>query len=275
MFNLIVSGANWDSGQFEFGLNRIFEYTTQEIIAQYSTQHGPDFNRLLRLPTLFMNEGVGDEVARVGRIIEVQPRGRDIAVTCAMDATIPAIRNSTIADMAVELEMDDWEFSRNHWAVKGNDLFRALLQRNLRRRVMPRVFQIAEQEHIEADLVSVMMPFDAAFRPTFETLQQLCNQIGRRCVRADNIWDHDVVMQDVVSLIDRSNVVVADCTGRNPNVFYEIGIAHTLGRNVVMITQNPADVPFDLRHLRFLPYLPNAEGRAALALALRQRLEAL
>ncbi len=82
-------------------------------------------------------------------------------------------------------------------------------------------------------------------------------------------------MQDVVNLIDRSHVVIADCTGRNPNVSYEIGIAHTLGREVILITQIEADVPFELRHLRYVAYLNNGEGRAVLAQALQQRLEAL
>ena len=59
--------------------------------------------------------------------------------------------------------------------------------------------------------------------------------------------------------------MIADCTGRNPNVFYEIGIAHTLGRDVILITQNEADVPFDLRHLRYVQYLNNGEGREVLA----------
>jgi hypothetical protein len=275
MFNLIVSGANWETGRFEFLLGRVFEHTANEIAAQFRTQHGPDFAALARLPTLFMNEGRGFEVARVGRVIEARPRGNDIQVTCTLDADIPGIQNRTIVEMAADLDMDDWEFNRNHWAVKNVDLFRALLQRDLRRRVVPRVFQIAEHEHFEADLVSVMMPFQAEFRPVYETLQQLCNQLGRRCQRADDIWEHDHVMQDVVSLIDRSRVVIADCTGRNPNVFYEIGIAHTLGRDVLMITQAEADVPFDLRHLRFVPYLNNAQGRTALADALRGRLQGL
>jgi hypothetical protein len=76
----------------------------------------------------------------------------------------------------------------------------------------------------------------------------------------------------VVSLIDRSRVVIADCTGRNPNVFYEIGIAHTLGREVILITQNNADIPFDLRHLRYVQYLNNGEGLAALATRVGSRL---
>jgi hypothetical protein len=78
-----------------------------------------------------------------------------------------------------------------------------------------------------------------------------------------------------VSLIDRSRVVICDCTGRNPNVFYEIGIAHTLGREVILITQNPEDIPFDLRHLRYVRYLNNAEGRQTLCTALEARLNTL
>jgi hypothetical protein len=70
-------------------------------------------------------------------------------------------------------------------------------------------------------------------------------------------------------------VVVCDCTGRNPNVFYEIGIAHTLGREVILITQNAADIPFDLRHLRYVAYLNNAEGRENLSTTLETRFSAL
>jgi len=44
------------------------------------------------------------------------------------------------------------------------------------------------------------------------------------------------------------------------NVFYELGIAHTLGRTVIIITQNEDDIPFDLRHLRYFKYEDNKEG---------------
>jgi hypothetical protein len=57
------------------------------------------------------------------------------------------------------------------------------------------------------------------------------------------MWENPAIIQDIVSLIDRSRVVICDCTGRNPSVFYEIGIAHTLGREVILITQNPEDSP--------------------------------
>ena len=91
------------------------------------------------------------------------------------------------------------------------------------------------------------------------------------CSRADEIWENPAIIQDIVTLIDKSFVVVCDCTGRNANVFYEIGIAHTLGREVVLITQVDADIPFDLRHLRYIKYLDNDEGRHALKAALAER----
>jgi hypothetical protein len=63
-----------------------------------------------------------------------------------------------------------------------------------------------------------------------------------------------------------------DFTEKNPNVMYETGIAHTLGKHVVPITQSLDDVPFDMRHHRVLKYLPNGEGLDALQRALTDRL---
>jgi hypothetical protein len=134
------------------------------------------------------------------------------------------------------------------------------------------VFQIAETENIEPLLVSAMMPFHSSFEPVYATLQSAAASAGLRCRRADDIWENPAVIQDVVSLIDRSRIVICDCSGRNPNVFYEVGIAHTLGRDVILITQAAADIPFDLRHLRFVEYLNNGEGRETLKARLAPRL---
>jgi hypothetical protein len=173
---------------------------------------------------------------------------------------------------AGDLGIDDFEFSRTHWAVKDADLYRALLRNCKPRRPRPRVFRLDENENIEPSLVSAMMPFHPNFDAVYTTLKRIAEAVGLRCRRADDIWENPAVIQDVVSLIDRSSVVICDCTGRNPNVFYEIGIAHTLGREVILITQAEADIPFDLRHLRFVHYLNNAEGLNALSERLQPRL---
>lgn len=54
--------------------------------------------------------------------------------------------------------------------------------------------------------------------------------------------------------------MVVDFTGKNPNVMYETGIAHTLGKHVIPISQSLDDVPFDMAHHRILTYLPNNES---------------
>jgi len=140
--------------------------------------------------------------------------------------------------------------------------------------ITPRVFQIpAEAPHPR--LVTVMMPFDARFTSVYKAIQAACANAGMECERADNVWEHSTIIQDVFGLIWKSSIVVCDFTGRNPNVFYECGIAHTLGRHVIPLAQHESDVPFDLRHHRYLPYQSNGEGLAALSDDLSRRLRTL
>ncbi|MEK6638687.1 MAG: hypothetical protein AABY88_11445 [Pseudomonadota bacterium] len=138
----------------------------------------------------------------------------------------------------------------------------------------PSVFEVPE-ESVDAALVAVMTPFQPQFEPVFLTIRDAALQCDLVAVRAKDIWQHSVVIQDVFSLIFRSQIVVCDFTGKNPNVFYEAGIAHTLGKHVVPITQAEADIPFDLRHHRFLPYLNNEEGRAEFRPQLASRFRSL
>jgi len=79
-----------------------------------------------------------------------------------------------------------------------------------------------------------MMPFDAGFANVYGAIQQAAVNCGLLSRRADEIWEAPGIIQDVVNLIDRARIVVCDCTNRNPNVFYEAGIAHTLGREFII-----------------------------------------
>jgi hypothetical protein len=86
-------------------------------------------------------------------------------------------------------------------------------------------------------------------------VQPVVGQLGLVCERADDLYDVRAVMQNVWESINRARVIIAEMTERNPNVFYELGIAHTLGKPVIMITQSIEQyVPFDLKHLRSIEY---------------------
>ncbi|MFD2574039.1 hypothetical protein ACFSUS_25610 [Spirosoma soli] len=135
----------------------------------------------------------------------------------------------------------------------------------------PDVFRIPDKP-VETNVLSVMMPFEAKFSGTYAAIRNVCEKLQIDCKRADDIWDNSILIQDVFDLIFTSKVVITDFTDRNPNVFYETGVAHTLGKIVIPITQSVGDIPFDLRHHRALTYLPNAEGLAKLEKDLEKKL---
>lgn len=276
MFNLIMRSFDWDNGREAMLLGRFFEYTDDHIADKFRQNGNLLLDRLTALPCLFMPEGIRDEIAYVGQVNRARIVGNEVSFEYTVDAEVPQLQNSMIYANRMALDMPhDFEFSRNHWAVKDVDLYRFLLRNVRPRRQRPTVFQIPAHEDIEPSLASAMMPFEAGFNPVYDSIRQAADNAGLRCRRADDIWENAAIIQDVVGLIDRSRVVVCDCSGRNPNVFYEAGIAHTLGREVILITQSEQDIPFDLRHLRYIRYLNNAEGRAALTDALQARMQTI
>lgn len=123
----------------------------------------------------------------------------------------------------------------------------------------PGVFDIPNTP-IESDLVVVMMPFHAGLSSVYDSIKNSCVQADYRALRADDIWENSTIIQDIFSLIYRSSIVIVDFTEKNPNVMYETGIAHTLGKLVIPISQSIDDVPFDMRHHRVLTYYPNTQG---------------
>jgi hypothetical protein len=99
--------------------------------------------------------------------------------------------------------------------------------------------------------VFVLMPFAPKHRPIYtDHISVVCKNLGLSVGRADDFFSTGSIMADVWSAINFATVLIADCTDRNPNVFYEIGVAHTVGKDTILISQSLDDIPFDLRHLR-------------------------
>jgi hypothetical protein len=90
--------------------------------------------------------------------------------------------------------------------------------------------------------------YDDYVKPTIEEFCSL------KCVRGDDMFGSGVVMNDVLNAIAKAEIIIADLTGQNANVFYEVGIAHATNKPVLLMAQSLDDVPFDLRHRRVLIY---------------------
>jgi hypothetical protein len=109
--------------------------------------------------------------------------------------------------------------------------------------------------------VFVLMSFDEKYRPVYEDhIKTVASGLSLTAGRADDFFTAHAVIGDIWGAIYHSRMVIADCTGRNANVFYEIGMAHTIGKPVILITQNEADVPFDLRPIRYIHYTYTPPG---------------
>ena len=137
----------------------------------------------------------------------------------------------------------------------------------------PSVFRVPEVAQRE-DLVAIMMPF-RGFDRVHEAIKGAATDAGLDSQRADDIWVDSTFIQDIVNLIFQARVVVCDFSERNANVFYETGIAHTLGKAVVPIAQSLSDIPSDLQHHRALPYLNNEQGLMKLRKDLSGRLRTI
>lgn len=297
MYNLLVSGnpEAWEAGHYDYDVGRVGEHTSDVLQAQFAALEPAQIDALVQLPCLFAYETGNRQAARIGRLARVRVRQRIARVEYEFDPGFPAIEPQAILDHRWDLDVSDWEMNRTHWAIKDVDLIPALIEAGIldpaQARAQGRFFQVRAEEpaDIEArptvfrvpdqprenDLVSVMMPFNREFDPVYQAIQLACEQAQYRCQRVDDIWEESEIIQDIFSLIFRSRFVICDFTGANPNVFYEAGIAHTLGRIIIPISQRSGDVPFDLRHHRFEEYASTAEGRNNLTRRIATRLQTL
>jgi acyl carrier protein phosphodiesterase len=93
------------------------------------------------------------------------------------------------------------------------------------------------------------------------------------CVRGDDMFGSNAIMDDVFTAIRDAKIVIADLTGRNANVFYEVGIAHAISKPVLLVSQSLDDIPFDLRHRRVQIYEYSPRGCKRLESLVEQHLE--
>lgn len=112
---------------------------------------------------------------------------------------------------------------------------------------------------VEKNRCFFLMPFREDFDEIYGTLKQCLNDSGFICNRADEIAGSTPILTKILNEIMKSQYIIVDLTDSNPNVFYELGISHTLkeARNVLLLKQKNYKVPFDISHLTYKEYDPN------------------
>jgi hypothetical protein len=109
--------------------------------------------------------------------------------------------------------------------------------------------------------VFVLMPFKAKMQTVYTNhIKKMGEELGLTIRRADEIYSPRHFIENVWDGICAAQLILADCTEKNPNVFYEIGMAHTVGKKVVLITRSDKDIPSDIKHFDYIPYIYDPEG---------------
>jgi len=101
----------------------------------------------------------------------------------------------------------------------------------------------------------VVMPFDASFVDVYQLgIRAACQEVQVACERVDDQIFHEMILERIVNQIRSADLIIAEMTERNANVFYEVGFAHALKKRVVLLTRDAADIPFDLRPFPHIVY---------------------
>lgn len=125
---------------------------------------------------------------------------------------------------------------------------------------------------IQQNLIFVLTPFHDDLRDEFEATVAVGAEVGFRVVRGDEKANQGDIFPQLLRLIVSARVIIANISGRNPNVFYELGIAHALGKPVILLAHSETDVPFDIRSKQIVFYRTNEELRDKLSKMLTRTL---
>ena len=112
----------------------------------------------------------------------------------------------------------------------------------------------------------VFMPFEEELRDVYKSgVKKTLEDLGWSCHRSDEKFDTPEIVCTICKNTQETSLILADLTGRNPNVFLEVGLAFGLEKYVVFLSQAPKDIPFDTRTFRTIIYdsheLPDLKGK--------------
>ena len=290
-YNLICYGVA-DASVFRsqmgigtFSKERLFEYTSEDLKYQY--EH--DVPSLAHLPALIVAEarpgGSPETPAFLAHIERTRIVGNSIRFQFRRIQTERFSSEEVFGSGILDINTQGSEHYRTHWAIKEGHLIEGIFQLLADRAnaqeerfpsiAKPRFFRVDDWPLPVLGHVAVMMPFDSKYDVVYETIRDACGDHNLEAIRVDDIYGPRSVVDDIFKIIVQSRFVIGDLTKRNPNVLYEIGIAHARNRDVLMIVQNDDDIPFDLQHIRFVKYLPNREGYSKLRADIVKSIEAI
>ena len=113
----------------------------------------------------------------------------------------------------------------------------------------------ASLEQLTKAFAFVLMPFESAFNDIYHFgIKEPAKALSILAQRVDEQIYREGILERIYRQIEAADIVIADMSGRNANVFYEVGFAHAKDKLCILLTTNAEDIPFDLKHRRHIVY---------------------
>lgn len=109
-------------------------------------------------------------------------------------------------------------------------------------------------DSVDDTLAFVLTPFNDKYEDQYIAIKSVAIELGFKCTRGDDSIVSTNILTHIIEQLSRARIVIANISGRNPNVFYELGIAHALGKSVLIVSESLADIPFDVNSSRILAF---------------------
>jgi len=126
------------------------------------------------------------------------------------------------------------------------------------------LFGVDKDTKIDNKLIFVLTPFNEQYNSSYFTVKETVEDLGLKCSRGDDASVSHNILEHIIQEMVRARLIIANISGRNSNVFYELGIAHALGKPVLLISETDSSIPFDLSHIRTLMYRNNDQLKSGL-----------
>jgi hypothetical protein len=283
----------WTMAQFLMLLGLIFEYKSTILAKPGGEQQLPDYRFSVRsaLASILLIISLGAVLVSTLASLAIESHGSRLflSMTLITLATILIVRIAMFYDKALDYTVRAISYENNHRLehVAMN------LSRMLRLTGLDEVVTAENQRkltlrntHIELgkEIIFdpcfdkpessnpscfIVMPYTQAWSEhVYEVIKEVCQEIGVRCVRGDEQLPTPDVLTQIWKDINNATFIIADISGQSPNVMYEVGLAHAIGKPVLFLAQSTDNLPFDLRNRRIVDYTLEPSGNRSL----RQRL---
>jgi hypothetical protein len=198
----------------------------------------------------------------------------EVWLTDRFDETVKYLKNHAKHLMRNRLAGEDWKLAdtRIYAALQSTGLggyldFLDASAHRLKKEVIflgpEKLFPASITDNVDSVTRScfLVMPFSYAWsNDVHKILAGACKALSVQAVRGDDVFTPTDILVDIWRSLNTADFVIADITGRNPNVLYELGIAHTLAKPVLIISKNAGDIPIDLSTRRVILYGQSEEN---------------